>query len=614
VTGGEAAVLVLALVALAFVLVPAHWTSIWLDREFTGGVGPLANRLVDGQRLYTDGMHSPIPPLSFVLMRVVGGGDATWLTGSVVNYVFQALTLGVTWLALRRTFGARVGFVATLCTVPIFLSLPKTVLYDAVVEFWVAVAAWIVAVLPRRWPVLLGAVSAAAIMTKQSTGLGVVAGALLGLVVASPEARPFAARWWRTCALYLAGLVLAGAVLVAAFAPWADPGGFVHDALVTGAEPKGTPGATFDKVVRWARDVALFAGPYAAAIALVVLGDRRFGLRERLPGARAASWWRVARQADAHRLGPLGLSGAAVTGAALGAGSWSLDARRLADPWTLGPAWFDDHLLKYRFPSTFAAVMAVAGLAYWRHHRRPDEGTRRFLAVFSVLVCAAVGMSLSGPRLRWTYDNNPLIAFGLACVIVTVIWLARLISSHGVRATALSAVGTFLVSALCWASLGDQIWVANSADRTWPEIAHLKGAGLRPESSGARTLVGRVRALAGPHEEVLLLPEDPNVQAWFERPRPKLTSAMVFPDQYWDRYVDEDFDRLAADPPKVVVIGPRGFWRTFSHIVHVNWGAERLIDRVQRELLPQRYAMAPAVRVRVMDHDDWMDVAVRRGP
>ena len=603
--------LVLALVALAFVLVPAHWTSIWLDREFTGGIGPLANRLVDGQRLYADGMHSPVPPLSFVLMRVVGGGDATWLTGSIVNYVFQTLALGVTWLALRRTFGARVGFAATLCTVPIFLALPKTVLYDAMVEFWVACAAWIVAARPRRWPVLLGAVSAAAIMTKQSTGLGVAAGVLLGLVVASPDARPFTERWWRRCALYLAAMVLAAAVLVVAVAPWAAPGGLVHDVLVTGAQPKGTPHATIEKLLRWAAEVAVFAVSYAVAIALVVRADRRFNLRSRLPGAGHASWWREARDADAHRFGPLALSGAAVTGAAVGAASWSFHVRRLADPWTVSPDWIEPEVLKYRFPATFAAVTVVAGVGLWRHYRRADERGRRFLGVFSVLACAAVGMSLSTTWLRWTYDNNPLIAFGLACVIVTVIWLAKLVSANGVRAAALSAAGTFLVSALCWASLGDQVWVANSADQSWPEIAHLKRAGLRPESSGTRTLVARVRALAAPHEKVLLLPEDPNVQAWFERPRPKLTSAMVFPDQYWDRYVDEDFDRLRADPPKVIVIGPRGIWRGFSHYVHVNWGAERLVDRVQRELLPHRYRMAPAVPVRVIGRDDWMDVAVR---
>ena len=78
---------------------------------------------------------------------------------------------------------------------------------------------------------------------------------------------------------------------------------------------------------------------------------------------------------------------------------------------------------------------------------------------------------------------------------------------------------------------------------------------------------------------------------------------------------DEDFQRLVADPPKVIIIGPRGFRRGFSHLFHVNWGAERLIDRVLGELLPRRFTRQAPMRIAFPSNGpqgDWMDLWVRR--
>lgn len=599
----EIAVLVLALVALGLFLVPAHWSSIWMDREFTGGIGPLANRLVDGERLYTDGMHSPLPPLSFVLMRVLGGGDGSWLTGSIVNYVFQALTLGASYMALRHVFGARVAFVATLCAIPVFLSLNKAVVYDPMVQFCVALAAWIVAALPPRWPVLLGAVSGLALLTKQSTASGIVAGIGLALLVTPMAGRPFSRDWWRAVAAFGASAVATLVVVVAALAPWASPGGFVHDVLLTGAEAKGEQTDVVAKLRNWGDEVALFGLAFAAIAVAVVLLDRRLGLRARFAGAGGG-------------LGGRALSVAAVAGGAVGALSWMLDSTRLADPWfTL--AELSSRVLSWRYTATFAAVLVAGAAVLWFRRGRPGEPLDRFLRVFCVLTAAAFAMSLSSPELRWTYDNNPLIPFAFAGLIVALGWLAAGLGGRTAYAAAVAAV----VGGLAWASLGDQIWVADRATESWTEIEHLDGAKLRPASGGMRRLVGEVRRLAAPDETVLLLPEDPNVQEWFERPRPRLTSAMVFADQYWDRYVDEDFERLADAPPKVIVIGPRDFWRPFSRQVHEGRGAERLIDRVRGELLARGYVRRPAVRFQWHQWPysgepghDWMDVWVRRGP
>lgn len=616
----EVAVLVLALAALSLLLVPAHTSSIWMDREFTGGVGPLANRLVDGERLYTDGMHSPLPPLSFALMRLLGGGDATWLTGSIVNYLFQVLTLGVSYLALRHVFGRRAAFVATLCSVPVFLSLNKSVVYDPMVQSCVALAAWVIAALPPRWPILLGVVSGVALMTKQSTATGIVAGTALALLVTPMAGRPFGRDWWQSVVTYGASVVATMALVLAALIPWADPGGFAHDVLVTGAEAKGKQADVIAKLRAWGDEVVLFGLAFAAIAVVAVVLDRRFGLRARFAGGKRVSWWDAAREADDSRRGALALSGAAVAGSVLGALSWALDSTRVADPsFTL--AELTPRVLSWRYTGTFAAVVVTGLVVLWARRGSSDEPAQRFLRVFFVLAAAAFTMSLSSPELRWTYDNNPLIPFAFACVITGAAWIAAVAGGRSLRRRAvLTAVATAVVSTLAWASLADQIWVAEKATVSWSEIEHLDGAELRPASGGMRTLVGEVRRLAAPDEPVLLLPEDPNVQAWFERPRPHLTSAMVFADQYWDRYVDEDFERLADAPPKVIVIGPRDFWRQFSRLVHDGKGAERLVDRVRRELLVRGYDRRPAVRFQWHQWPysgdpgyDWLDVWVRRG-
>jgi hypothetical protein len=88
----------------------------------------------------------------------------------------------------------------------------------------------------------------------------------------------------------------------------------------------------------------------------------------------------------------------------------------------------------------------------------------------------------------------------------------------------------------------------------------------------------------------------------------ELVAQIIFTDQYHDRFVDEDAHRLLAHPPKVIVIGPRDAWRPFSRIWHQNVGAERLIDRIQADLLPARYSKAAEVAISYLGKTDHMDV------
>lgn len=171
-----------------------------------------------------------------------------------------------------------------------------------------------------------------------------------------------------------------------------------------------------------------------------------------------------------------------------------------------------------------------------------------------------------------------------------------------------------MVVTIClWSIFSPEIQLAAECTNSWPEIAHLAGARLRPQAAGMRSLVSLVReATPGTGDEVLLLPEDPHVEAWFERPRPHLTSAITFVDQYWDRYVDEDFRRLEARPPKVIVIGPRGFIVGFDSL----WGqrghgVDRLITRVRTELIPGKYRRAREHGIVFRGRPEVMDVYVR---
>jgi hypothetical protein len=575
-----------------------------MDREFTGTVAPVANRLEGGLRLYAEGGHIPMPPLPFVLMRVLTAGEATWLWESALTFGFQAVALALCYLALARLFRSPVPFLATLVTVPVFYALQKTVLYDAMAQAAVALllletVAYLGrsggAVGTRSWlPSVAGlaATSAAALLVKQSTGAGACVGVAAALLLCD---RGRVRERFARSAAYGAVTVASLAAVALLSAPWADPAGLVRDVFVGAAEPKGGPRLLLGHLGRYAVDIgrnALVRLPVLAAVIAVASLARR-------PYARPRGAATVGGVAPALVVAGA-IASAAAAYALFVAGPWAPDevlSRTGAMPSFLWPGLFLAALLSLRScRPRFLAPVAGPG--------RP----RALAGAVAVTFAAAVSHSLSTFVFRWSYDNNPLVAVAYAAFFQVALALLGRIPARAAR-LALIAVLCFVVVPLRpWARLADQIVVSRRCTERWEEMRHLAGARMQPGAGGMRALVAAVRREAAPGEEVLLLPNDPNVEAWFERDRPRLSSLFVFADQYSDRRVDADFAALAARPPRVIVVGPVGYWRGFHRQFKANRGAERLVDRVVAELLPARYALAETVPLLHQGRPDAMEV------
>ena len=588
------------LVPLGIVLVPAHWTSIWMDREFQGWMIGVANRLAAGPPLYADGAHSPMPPLPFVIELLVGRGTGTWLTESVLNFIFQALMLFGMYTALRSCARRPIPLCATVAAIPVVFALHKVALHDSVAQ---CCAAWATTAVvrglapegtasrARGWRRGAGLLNALCILSKQSTATGLTLGIVLAYLLA-PAARP--GRRAARAAAHVGWTLGFVAALALAMSPVLSLHGLLADVFLFGAEPKGGLREALRNLARFGQQAApelLVYGSVALGLAGLVALARRFGRVPLRPvEARTLA---LASVLTAGSVLVLELAPGAV-------GPW---------PWYGSLGWFGYHRGGQVLWTGLCLGLLGVVQGLWRTPPLGEDA--RWTAMVLILVPTALAHNLSTMYLRWTYDNNPII-------VVAIAWFARAaldaLELFGARSrlVAHAALGVFMQLA-AWLGLHAQLATAHQCTHTWPEVAHLRGAKLRPSAEGMRRLVHVVRELNDVDDRVLLLPEDPNVQAWLERPRPNLTSAIVFADQYWDRYVDEDFRRLTADPPRTIVMGPRKAARAFARLFgNRRWGVERLSRRVTTELLPRAYVLHTSHVIAFQGGTDRMDVYVRR--
>jgi hypothetical protein len=616
------ALLVLLLGVLGHALIPRHYTSIWLDREFTGWVAPIADRFATGQRLYADGGHSPIPPLSFLLVYALTGGHARWITESTLYFLFQALEVLTLYVGLSYRLAEPIPFVAALGTIPVFLLTGKEILYDSLAQFLTALVATIGALYATRASprndgppprlatsdvstvCVLGGLSAACGLAKQNTGAGAVLGITL-LLLLFPRPASLLRRLTEV-ALYVAAGIGVACLICLIASPWISVSGLIVDVFLTGTEPKGGSGRMLLSLGNYAVQIKdILIRTFPLVLLLWLAGERYEGdARE----GQAVSSIRRSR-ADGWR------SHAAFAAACVGALSvllaWYFQVRGERQ-YNLALDHLGDSVLSYGLGLCLVVALWIVGTQ--RRYGRAARQDWRAVAAFSVATLfPAVTHSLSGPFFRWTYDNNPLIMLTIAAVLVGIrSAVARLDGIKRARwvGTAVLIVAVLVGEVGLWRRMYWKLDQIRRCSVAWPEVSYLAGAGLGRSAQGMRDLVAAVRRVAPNRSDtVLLLPEDPNVEMWFDRPRPRLTSAIVFTDQYWERYVDEDFKRLEAHPPTVIVIGPRDGWRPFS--LGWNLGAVRLIDRVQKELLPRFYSHHLQQQISLPARMDIMDVYFR---
>ncbi len=614
----------LLLASLGLIFVPNARTTLWMDYEFSGWVAPVSNRFANGQVLYGDGGHMPLPPIPFVLIYLLTNGHATWLTESLFNYLSQALIILVLYFGFSFYLPRPVPFLAALGTIPIFLATPKTILYDAssqlVAAIVILLAVSYAGLKPLSAPTieieqnnafnppalpkatLLGLFTSLGLLTKQSIGAGTLVG-VIALLLVFPLGAPRRIRL-QNIALFLAMSFLTFVPLCLSLSPFINIGGMLNDVFLTGTEPKGGFWRFLLNLGSYSREIGVLL--FGAGLVILIC-FRVFGLPGGLHSkpipekieTESSSDWKIPGWIES-------IAGLVSLGVLIGmiwTGSLS--------------EYFGALNLVFQSMLSIGLLLclyAVAAIIFPNHLPRLPY-FEAIAAIALVAFPSMIGHTLSVVEFWWWRYNNPMIMVALAALFLVI--LPGLPQTLNLRFVSrdlllLSVIGLVFVG--LWLPLNNELTAAGKANEKWPEISYLANAELPRRGADMRDLVQLVRDLTSTagKDEVLLLPNDPNVEAWFDRPRPKLTSAIIFTDQYWDKYVETDLARLKANPPQVIIIGPQGFWRSFSRIWNKNWGAERLIDRIQTDLLPDYYELNRDFEILFQGRTEIMSIYVKK--
>ncbi len=460
---------------------------------------------------------------------------------------------------------------------------------------------------------VLALLAALLFLTKQSTAMGAWSGMVACFLLWDGPAAPASARsrWFarilRVIRFALAtGLLLL--LLAALLSPWMSVGGFFHDVFRTATQAKGGASRMFADLASYAVE---FKNHLLKALVLFAL---LFAVGK-LCRIRPPGWgWSTLTEGEGGR--PLGATSAAFRVYLLFALAWLLavsfalsnTAYYIMVNWLLWPSLLAG--LAFTLGWIFQAQVHPAAVTF-------STVPHRGLAV-AMLVSfpAAVTHSLSVSYFRWHYDNNFLIAVALAFpVLAWVAWEsgpAVDAKFAGLRWWAGNGFLLLLFTA-CWSGFMPQFEAARHCTVPWSECAYLQGAMLPESASALRQCIQEVRQLApdAAKDELLLLPADPDLEARFERPAPRLSSAIVFFDQYIDEFVAEDFARLSQAPPKIIVLGPRNYMLDFAKLGFTNPATMHLVDLVSSRLLPRQYHLADSVKIIHKGRADFMDIYVR---
>ncbi len=629
----EAWVVLVAMAILGFFLAPCCHSTIWSGKSWTAWDSAIANRILAGTPLYTDGLRVPLDPLAIMEMTWLGG-PSRWLTESVANFLTDCASVLLVYAGLRRlrlcpTSAALAAFLA----VPVRAAWMKIALYDEMAIFFTACSFLVATSAHRRWsanrtasavyPVAMAGLTALGILSKYSIGLGLFAGTGFFLALASPGRDR-----WRNLLAYACALPAFLALACALFSPWMSVGGFLSDVVATGSETKGGASLMVALVGCIARN-SLYG---LAIVGLLALASA--GLFEKSPAAGTEQ----APPASGPLPEPAAVQwpvlGAAVAGGVLAflIACFQPELRSISGGDTLVSCLasgrrFMDVLVVGAFFTALASLVYSAK-AWWlrlRGGESPDGGPALtgwfplLLAPTFLMFCLSGGRwILSEPEpISWLFRILPasdpldlMWIFGFTVLFSSVTAAAaRRSSPYWARwiVIGLAAASGFAA----WSRLEERAGVARDCTQAWPEVAFLRGVRMQP-GNGMRDVIREVRKLApGKADRVLMLPEDPETVALFERPRPDVSGGIIFFDMYRDAFVDADIAKLEAHPPQVIVLGPSGNlgWGLFMFgPTHDSRGASRLMRRLEAKLLPTRYQRVETIPLNARDPSNTMAI------
>ena len=398
----------LAVVAIVFcaAFIPYCTGLNWSDSDFTGWDYSIADRMSFGHRLYDAGLHTPIPPLSYVIVKLAGLGHPVWTTEMSVIIACQMLIALMFVVGGAMVFGRWPAFIGGLAGLGFFAGFSKTIAYDATAQLFAALAGLAVAAHvsaqhagDRRailWSAVAAGLGAAGgLLSKQSLGLFLIPAMFLaiGLLGSGDWFKRFA-----PLALATLGWTVA---LVLAMLPWVNLAGMFTVGILGGLETKGGEGHLFPLFLEFVRYGALTIAVFAIINGMM-----------QSKGRSSEGPADLATAPTPHR---------DMTLVAIGAGALLLIAFAVALPWpqdrfgllnwiVVELKWLGD----YACPLILWATLYVSMReALWPTHWRSARGAPAS-AVSIVYLAAAVGMSLSVLNFRWTSDNNPLIMSSIA--------------------------------------------------------------------------------------------------------------------------------------------------------------------------------------------------------
>ncbi len=603
-------VFVLCLVGFAFLYVPRLANPLWSDVEFTGWVSPIAQRMVEGQRIYRD-FTLPIPPGSFALMAAFQSLtgrffllDELWLCA-----LCQLLMVPIGWALVRPFTTERNATLATMAMVPVLIAAPKEIAYDhtALVVAWGSLLLLSRGLLRpagkarRALIASAGFTAGLTLVLKSSTGMGAVAAVCVAMAGIAwigwrTEGKACFRDLARDAAFMGAGLLggLVATVLVVT-ALGGSVSEFYQVVFVDGPRLKGGRGQAILNLLSYTIVQTpmhlsfLLALVMAYVLVRVVKSEDPLLVKpetEPLAGEQGRAWWVFAVPMGVYVLLVFAVASLLLAG----------NASHVPFGLQVGSAFGSAGPMMGMF------VLLLLIVANWSRAQARTEPRTVFAVVGLAAGVLSLMHNLSDPKHRPLYDNNPIIPLGIVSLLI-------LLDQARARVLKYAVVGLMLLG--LFGGKFQRYLIARTPVQDpgfW--------RGLRVNHNGTVLLEAAMRAreLAGPDGTVLSLPEDPMYQALIGRPRPKLRGGIVFVDQFPEHVLAEDLATLRAHPPTVLVLHPEADqgWNMVYSIWSVDSPAARLQNGFLREHRDATYRVDSTYPTWLFDNGVKMALLVRK--